>query len=69
MTVYEDEVKRMSKYITLFGMFETFNGKNYSVYDTNVNENIFSWHEYEDVVQLNSHNHFELKFNLSDAVI
>ena len=59
----------MSKYLSLFGMFEIFNGKNYSVYDKNVNQNLFSWHKYDNVVQINSHKQYELNFNLSDAVI
>ena len=50
-------------------MFESFNGKNYSVFDTNVNENLFSWHGYDNVIRTNSHGHYELKFNLTDAVM
>lgn len=69
MDVYADDVKLMSKYLTLFGMFEKFNGKNYSVANAEINENLFSWHEYGNIIQVNSHNQYELKFNLSDAVI
>ena len=49
-TTYESDVVRISKYLKLFGMFETFDGKNYSVYDPKVNENIFSWHGYENLI-------------------
>ena len=69
MTIYKQDIESISKYLRLFGMFESFNGKNYSVYDKKVNENLFSWHGYDDIIQVNSHGHYELKFNLSDAVI
>ena len=50
-------------------MFESFDGKNYSVFDTNVNENLFSWNGYDNIIQKNSHGHYELKFNLTDSAI
>lgn len=31
METYSEDVKKMSKYLRLYGMFETFNGKNYTV--------------------------------------
>ena len=40
----------MSKYLRLYGIFETFDGKNYSVHDTNVNENVFSWNGYDNII-------------------
>ena len=50
-------------------MFDSFDGKNFSVYDTSLNENLFSWYGYDNIIQKNSHNHYELKFNLTDTVI
>jgi hypothetical protein len=69
MTTYEADVKRISRYLTLFGIFEKFDGRNYSAYDTNVNKNLFSWFGYENVIRINSHGQYELEFNLTDAVI
>ena len=69
MDVYRDDVEKMSKYLRLFGMFEKFNGKNYTVAKSEVNQNLFSWHGYDNIIQVNSHGQYELKFNLSDAEI
>ena len=67
--IYEADVLKISTYVRLYGMFEKFDGINYSVYDSNVNENLFNWHVYDNIIQVNSHSQYELKFNLSDAVI
>ena len=49
-TTYEQDVLKISKYVSLYGMFETFDGRNYSVHDTNVNENLFNWKKYESII-------------------
>ena len=68
-TIYEQDILRISRYLKLYGMFEVFNGKNYSVHDKSVNENLFTWKSYDNVIQMNTHGQYELRFNLSDAVI
>ena len=64
-TTYENDVLRISKYMNLYGMFEKFDGKNYSVHDPNINSNLFEWKKYDSNILKNSHGQYELRFNHS----
>ena len=68
-TIYESDVMKISRHMNLWGMFEKFDGRNYTAHDTNVNKDLFSWKKYDSVIQVNSHGIYELNFNLSNAVI
>ena len=50
-------------------MFEIFDGRSFSVYDEDVNRNLFNWTAYDNNVTLNSHGNYELTFNLTDGIL
>jgi len=67
---YETNVREISTYLEISGMFETKFGQDYGIFNA-INEDPFTWKQYpiEDNIQLNDHNMLELKFNLSDTTL
>ena len=53
-------------------MYEIKNGDNYSVYNTSVNSDTFTWklydHDFSNISK-NRHNLYEIKLNLHDAAL
>lgn len=50
-------------------MFEKFDGRNYRVFDSDVNRNSYNWSAYENNVTLNSHGYYQLTFNLTEGAL
>lgn len=66
---YEERVKKISKYFQFLGMFELRQKTDYTPYN-NINQDLYTWKTYNDTTEeLNNHDLYEIKFNLSDAVL
>ena len=69
MTKYQEDAKNITRYLQIYGMLEKFDGRSYTVHDTEVNKHLYNWTQYENNVTLNSHGLYQLTFNLSDGVV
>ena len=61
-----DEVKEISKYLSIGGMFQYRNGFNYEVAD-NINVDPFTFKMYDLPIRKNSHDMLEIVINTTDV--
>ena len=61
-------IKWTTRYLELYGMFESRNGSEYSTFD-NINTDLFTWKQYEMKLDQNSQNIQEIKLDLSDVTL
>ena len=50
MTQYTEDAKNISRYMQVYGMFEKFDGRTYTVYDIDVNKHLFNWTAYDIII-------------------
>ena len=63
-----ERIKWATRYLELYGMFESRNGTEYSTFD-NINTDLCTWKQYEMKLDQNSQNIQEIKLNLSDVTL
>ena len=65
---YFEEVEEMSKLIEIFGMYEVKEGIDYEVYNSSLNEDVFTWKNYKlEAPRLNTHKLYQVKIDINDA--